>query len=156
MVPPIADRRAIASRIGTSARAREARGAIANRLRGPRARVHDARRRRAPLLRAGHDFRGRASGEGRAGRDVGARARAGGGRARVDREVGGVALCAKSARSAARRSEDRRARSPSAKNGYDEATFWSIYHRENWEAVKRRTDPQNLFRGLYEKFHFGR
>jgi FAD/FMN-containing dehydrogenase len=43
-----------------------------------------------------------------------------------------------------------------SKNSYDEATFWSIYHRENWESVKRRTDPHNLFRGLYEKFHFGR
>jgi FAD/FMN-containing dehydrogenase len=41
-------------------------------------------------------------------------------------------------------------------NQYDEATFWSTYHRGNWDAVKRRTDPGNLFRGLYEKFHYRR
>jgi FAD/FMN-containing dehydrogenase len=39
-------------------------------------------------------------------------------------------------------------------NHYDQATFWSIYNRERYERVKSRTDPQNLFRGLYEKFHF--
>jgi hypothetical protein len=39
-------------------------------------------------------------------------------------------------------------------NFYDRDTFWKIYHRKNWEAVKQRTDPNNLFRDLYEKFHF--
>lgn len=43
-----------------------------------------------------------------------------------------------------------------SRNTYDEATFWSIYHRDNWETVKRRTDPHDLFRGLYEKFHYTR
>ncbi len=37
---------------------------------------------------------------------------------------------------------------------YDRETFWKIYNRENWEKVKQRTDPDNLFRDLYEKFHF--
>jgi FAD/FMN-containing dehydrogenase len=41
-----------------------------------------------------------------------------------------------------------------SKNSYDEARFWSIYDREGYEKVKRRTDPDNLFRGLYEKFHY--
>ncbi len=39
-------------------------------------------------------------------------------------------------------------------NFYDRETFWKIYNRENWEKVKRRTDPDNLFRDLYDKFHF--
>ena len=43
-----------------------------------------------------------------------------------------------------------------SENHYDEATFWAIYSRERYERVKRRTDPQNLLRGLYEKFHFKR
>ncbi len=40
-----------------------------------------------------------------------------------------------------------------SKNCYDEATFWTIYHRENYERAKRRLDPHGVFRGLYEKFH---
>lgn len=43
-----------------------------------------------------------------------------------------------------------------SQNHYEEARFWSIYDRERWERVKRRMDPENVFRGLYEKFHFGR
>jgi FAD/FMN-containing dehydrogenase len=43
-----------------------------------------------------------------------------------------------------------------SENHYDEATFWTIYNRDAYDRVKRRTDPRNLFRGLYEKFHFAR
>jgi FAD/FMN-containing dehydrogenase len=42
-----------------------------------------------------------------------------------------------------------------AENHYDEATFWTIYDRERYERVKSKADPKNLFRGLYEKVHFG-
>jgi FAD/FMN-containing dehydrogenase len=41
-----------------------------------------------------------------------------------------------------------------SENHYDEERFWSIYHRAAYDRVKRRTDPRNLFRGLYEKFHY--
>jgi len=41
-------------------------------------------------------------------------------------------------------------------NFYDRDVFWKIYNRANWEKVKQRMDPQNLFRDLYEKFHFNR
>jgi FAD/FMN-containing dehydrogenase len=40
-------------------------------------------------------------------------------------------------------------------NYYSPETFWSIYHRDHYEQIKHRTDPTNMFRGLYEKFHFG-
>ena len=36
-------------------------------------------------------------------------------------------------------------------NYYDRETFWRIWNRPNYEAVKRRTDPENLFRDLYTK-----
>ena len=36
-------------------------------------------------------------------------------------------------------------------NYYDEETFWKTFNRENYEAVKKVTDPKNVFRGLYEK-----
>lgn len=36
-------------------------------------------------------------------------------------------------------------------NYYDEQTFWSIWNQETYQAVKRRTDPDNLFRDLYTK-----
>ncbi|WP_404364036.1 FAD-binding oxidoreductase [Corallococcus coralloides] len=36
-------------------------------------------------------------------------------------------------------------------NYYDEETFWSIWNRETYQAVKQRTDPDNLFRDLYVK-----
>jgi FAD/FMN-containing dehydrogenase len=36
-------------------------------------------------------------------------------------------------------------------NYYDEDVFWTIWNRPNWMAVKQLTDPDNLFRGLYEK-----
>ena len=39
-----------------------------------------------------------------------------------------------------------------SRNHYDEATFWSIYDRPGYQAVKQRTDPDNLLRDLYQKF----
>jgi FAD/FMN-containing dehydrogenase len=36
-------------------------------------------------------------------------------------------------------------------NYYPEDEFWTIFNRENFEAVKRITDPDNIFRNLYEK-----
>ncbi|KFE64001.1 FAD-binding oxidoreductase [Hyalangium minutum] len=36
-------------------------------------------------------------------------------------------------------------------NYYDEQTFWSIWNRETYQAVKQLTDPNNLFRDLYTK-----
>ncbi|MBI5534027.1 MAG: FAD-binding oxidoreductase [Deltaproteobacteria bacterium] len=40
-----------------------------------------------------------------------------------------------------------------SQNQYDEATFWKIYHRDNYDRAKRISDPDGMFRGLYEKFH---
>lgn len=39
-------------------------------------------------------------------------------------------------------------------NFYDRKTFWKIYNRRNFEKMKKRTDPSNVFRDLYDKFHF--
>jgi hypothetical protein len=39
-------------------------------------------------------------------------------------------------------------------NFYDRDTFWKIYNRDNWEKIKKQTDPANFLRDLYEKFHF--
>jgi FAD/FMN-containing dehydrogenase len=36
-------------------------------------------------------------------------------------------------------------------NHYDERTFWAVYDRVRYERVKRRMDPKNLFRTVYEK-----
>lgn len=36
-------------------------------------------------------------------------------------------------------------------NYYDEETFWRIFDRERYAAVKRRTDPRNVFRDLFTK-----
>ena len=36
-------------------------------------------------------------------------------------------------------------------NYYEEDEFWEIFHRENFETVKAITDPNNIFRNLYEK-----
>lgn len=36
-------------------------------------------------------------------------------------------------------------------NFYSEDEFWRTWNRPNYEAVKARTDPDNRFRGLYEK-----
>ena len=34
---------------------------------------------------------------------------------------------------------------------YDEETFWSIYDRESYQALKKKYDPAGRFRDLYEK-----
>jgi len=36
-------------------------------------------------------------------------------------------------------------------NYYAEGDFWKTWNRENYQAVKRRTDPDNIFRDLYVK-----
>lgn len=36
-------------------------------------------------------------------------------------------------------------------NLYTEEEFWGIWNRDNYEQVKKRTDPDNIFRGLYDK-----
>jgi len=36
-------------------------------------------------------------------------------------------------------------------NYYDEETFWKIWNKPNYEAVKRITDPRNVLRDLYTK-----
>jgi hypothetical protein len=36
-------------------------------------------------------------------------------------------------------------------NYYDESVFWSIWNRDNYDAVKRVTDPEHMFRDLYAK-----
>jgi len=36
-------------------------------------------------------------------------------------------------------------------NYYDEDEFWQVFHRDNFETVKAITDPDNIFRNLYEK-----
>jgi hypothetical protein len=36
-------------------------------------------------------------------------------------------------------------------NHYDEATFFAVYDRTRYDRIKRRTDPRNLLRTVYEK-----
>jgi FAD/FMN-containing dehydrogenase len=36
-------------------------------------------------------------------------------------------------------------------NYYTEDEFWKIWNKQNYDAVKRITDPDNIFRDLYEK-----
>ena len=36
-------------------------------------------------------------------------------------------------------------------NYYEEAEFWSIFNKPNYDAVKAITDPNNIFRDLYTK-----
>jgi hypothetical protein len=36
-------------------------------------------------------------------------------------------------------------------NYYSEEEFWRTWNKENYDAVKARTDPANIFRNLYEK-----
>lgn len=36
-------------------------------------------------------------------------------------------------------------------NYYSEAEFWDIWNKENFQAVKQKTDPSNIFRDLYQK-----
>ncbi len=38
-------------------------------------------------------------------------------------------------------------------NHFTEQEFWSVWNRANFDRVKARTDPDNRFRGLYEKTH---
>ena len=34
---------------------------------------------------------------------------------------------------------------------YDEETFWKIYNRPRYAQLKRKYDPDGVFRDLYEK-----
>jgi FAD/FMN-containing dehydrogenase len=36
-------------------------------------------------------------------------------------------------------------------NYYDEQTFWTLWNKDNYQAVKQLTDPDNVFRDLYTK-----
>ncbi len=36
-------------------------------------------------------------------------------------------------------------------NLYSEQEFWRIWNKKNYDRVKQQTDPDNIFRGLYEK-----
>lgn len=36
-------------------------------------------------------------------------------------------------------------------NLYSEEEFWEIWNKKNYDLVKQKTDPDNIFRGLYEK-----
>jgi len=36
-------------------------------------------------------------------------------------------------------------------NLYSEDEFWKIWNKTNYDLVKKKTDPDNIFRGLYEK-----
>ncbi|HEY1957342.1 MAG TPA: FAD-binding oxidoreductase [Polyangiaceae bacterium] len=36
-------------------------------------------------------------------------------------------------------------------NRYDEESFWRTWNKPNYDAVKKLTDPDGVFRGLYEK-----
>jgi FAD/FMN-containing dehydrogenase len=36
-------------------------------------------------------------------------------------------------------------------NYYSEAEFWSLWNKANYDVVKQRTDPKNVFRDLYVK-----
>jgi hypothetical protein len=38
-----------------------------------------------------------------------------------------------------------------SRSTYDEQTFWSIYDRRSYDALKRAYDPTGRFPGLYEK-----
>ena len=36
-------------------------------------------------------------------------------------------------------------------NLYSEEEFWSVWNKKNFDTVKSKTDPENIFRNLYEK-----
>ena len=36
-------------------------------------------------------------------------------------------------------------------NLYTQDEFWKIWNKENYDKVKIKTDPDNIFRGLYDK-----
>jgi hypothetical protein len=38
-------------------------------------------------------------------------------------------------------------------NSYTPEEFWRVWNKENYDKVKQRTDPHNIFRNLYEKTH---
>ncbi len=38
-----------------------------------------------------------------------------------------------------------------SQNYYSEEDFWKTWNKENYDAVKARTDPENVFRDLYSK-----
>lgn len=38
-------------------------------------------------------------------------------------------------------------------NSYDQETFWKIYNRDRYARIKKLTDPENIFRDLYQKTH---
>lgn len=40
-----------------------------------------------------------------------------------------------------------------SRNHFDKETFWKVYNRNNYDNVKKRTDPDYLFNDLYKKFH---
>ena len=40
-----------------------------------------------------------------------------------------------------------------SRNHHDRETFWTIYDRPRWSAVKERTDPDNVFGDLYDRMH---
>jgi hypothetical protein len=40
-----------------------------------------------------------------------------------------------------------------SRNHHSREHFWTIYHRENYDAAKSRLDPNGVFKPLYEKFH---
>jgi len=41
-----------------------------------------------------------------------------------------------------------------SRNHYSRERFWQIYAKDRYDAIKTRTDPHNLFRDLYDKFHY--
>ena len=38
-----------------------------------------------------------------------------------------------------------------SQNYYTEEEFWNSWNKENYDKIKKRTDPNNIFRNLYEK-----
>ncbi len=41
-----------------------------------------------------------------------------------------------------------------SRNHYSRERFWEIYSKDRYDEIKKRTDPHNLFRNLYDKFHY--
>ncbi len=39
-----------------------------------------------------------------------------------------------------------------SRNHFTKEEFWNVYDRDNYEAVKKQTDPKGLFKDLFEKF----
>jgi len=40
-----------------------------------------------------------------------------------------------------------------SRNHFDEATFWKVYNKENYDNVKQKMDPDNIFSNLYTKMN---